>query len=81
VAALLALLASGGFGGWQWNLSREFDALIAAAEDKLRSGDVAGAEQPIATASSLRPDHPTLRALRTRLALARATAPTARSLW
>jgi hypothetical protein len=72
VGALLTLLSGGGYGGWQWSLSREFDALIAAAEDKLSSGDIAGAEQPIARASSLWPDHPALRALRTRLALARA---------
>jgi hypothetical protein len=94
LGVVLALLTSGSYGGWLWNLSRQFDALIAAAEVKLGSGDIAGAEQPIAAAADLRPDHPMLRALRTKLALARsasvglrnrrppmrhATVPTARS--
>jgi TIR domain len=65
---LLALFAGGGFGGWQWKVARDFDALLATAEEKLGSGDVGGAEQPIVTASSMQPDHPALRALRTKLA-------------
>jgi formylglycine-generating enzyme len=72
-AGLLALLFTiMGYAAWQANLSRTFDTLITAAEDKISGGDFTGAEAPITEAAGLRPNDPALRALRTRLALARA---------